>query len=148
MHPWLLISLIVASALLLGTFLAVFLARLARAAQNRFIILLKGELPVRHQNGALLGGRASQSVRFGGNGILALTPTRLLFLMWTPRIDLELPLSHVRGARVESSWLGRVSPFLVVTFVDRAGKQDEVGWVASDPAAWASEVNARAGKSS
>jgi hypothetical protein len=66
--------------------------------------------------------------------------------MWAPRVDLELPLSHVKGARVEGAFLGRLAPTLVVEFADRAGNPDEAGWVTQGAEAWADDVKAKAGK--
>jgi hypothetical protein len=127
-------------------FVLFIVARAARAAERRFVALLRGESSLRRSNAANFSGRVSQGAKLRGNGILALTPTRLLFVMWAPRIDLELPLSHVRGARAESAFLGRVAPTLVVEFEDRAGAKDEAGWVTREVGAWVEAVRARAGK--
>ena len=133
---------LIAGSVLFAGFLAlvVFIILCARGAERRLQALLRGEAVLQRANGANFSGRTSQKARLRGNGILALTTTRLLFVMWAPRVTLELPLSNVSGARVEAFFLGRAGPALVVDFEDRAGTRDSCGWVTKQAEAWVPRV--------
>ncbi|MEK7468515.1 MAG: hypothetical protein AAB074_13980 [Planctomycetota bacterium] len=147
MNFWVVIAIVAGAVVVAGLLaLAAFIVHCARGAEKRFQALLKGESLLFRANGANFSGRTSQKARMRGNGILALTPTRLFFVMWAPRVTLELPLSNVSGARVESSFLGRTGPALVVDFEDRAGTRDSCGWVTAQAEALAPRIVGMAGK--
>jgi len=116
--------------------LAVFVFFCARRAEQRLKTFLKGETILLRANGAHFSGRASQSVRLRGHGVLALTATRLVFVLWTPRVMIELPLSNVTGTRLEGSLLGQHRLSLTVDFEDRAGKKDSCEWSSVPAEEW------------
>lgn len=147
MSPWVVVALIAGGILVAGLLaLVAFIVHCARGAEKRFQALLKGEALLFRANGANFSGRASQKARLRGNGILALTPSRLFFVMWAPKLTLELPLSNVSGARLETAFLGRTGPALVVDFEDRAGTKDSCGWVTPQAEALVPRVAELAGK--
>jgi hypothetical protein len=118
----------------------------ARRAEARLNKILRGEPLLLRSNGALFSGRQSQLVRLSGNGILALTATRLLFVMWAPQVVIELPLSHVVKARTDSSFRGRITTHLVVDFTDREDRKDACGWATGGTDTWVAKINSLAGK--
>ncbi len=122
--------------------LVVLVSRAARAARGRLAAVLRGEPILRMAGGANYSGKESDKVRLRGNGILALSPTRLIFVMWAPKVTLELPLSHVTAARAEAAFQGRVAPTLVVTFRNRAEAVETCGWAVGDAEGWAARVEA------
>lgn len=141
MSPLVLTLIIATAALaLLLVLAAVYVVRAARAAQARLRAILRGERVLRMAGGANYSGREGDAAHLRGNGILVLSPTRILFTMWAPRVTLELPLSHVAGARVESSFLGRAASTLVVTYRNKAGSEESCGWVVPDAGGWAAAV--------
>ncbi|MCC6739580.1 MAG: hypothetical protein IT452_11100 [Planctomycetia bacterium] len=147
MSPLLVTVLVAAGVLvLLLVAAAVYIVRAARSAQARLGAILRGERVLKMAGGANYSGKEGDAARLRGNGILVLSPTRILFTMWAPKVTLELPLSHVVGARVEGVFLGRAAKTLVVTYRNKAGAEESCGWVVPDADGWAKAVEENRGK--
>jgi hypothetical protein len=80
-----------------------------------------------------------------GNGHLAASPSRILFIMWWPRRELTIPLDQVRAVERTKSHLGKTMgrELLRVRFTNAAGEPDSVAWLVRDLAAWESALGAR-----
>lgn len=147
MSPALWISLAAGALVCLLAVVFLVVAGAARKAEARMEKLLNGESVLRRSNGANFRGFSAASVKVRGNGILVLTPTRLVFVMWVSKISLELPLSHVDGASVERPD-GTTGEALTVRYRTRDGKTDRSQWIVEEPAGWVEALRSLPGRNS
>lgn len=73
-----------------------------------------------------------------GNGCLALTGERLVFRMWVPREQLEVPVTSLTGVETARSFLGKTKgrDLLVIRFREADGTPNALGLLVRDLAAW------------
>ena len=77
-----------------------------------------------------------------GNGCLAATDEKILFVMWKPRKKLTIERARITGVE-ETKWhLGKSKgrTMLKVLFENDQGKQDSVAWLVADLKSWLSEL--------
>lgn len=73
-----------------------------------------------------------------GNGHLAASTSRILFIMWLPRRELTIPRDRVTAVERATSHLGKTMgrQLLRVRFTNDAGRPDSAAWLVRDLAAW------------
>jgi hypothetical protein len=77
-----------------------------------------------------------------GNGVLALTPGEVYFLMWLPEKEVQIPVSAIAGVETTRTHLGKSKgqPLLKVKFKNRKGEDDSAAWLVSDLQEWKHEL--------
>ncbi len=73
-----------------------------------------------------------------GNGVLALTPGEVYFLMWLPKKEVRIPVSAITGVETTRTHLGKSKGKLLlkVKFKNRMGEDDSAAWLVSDLQEW------------
>lgn len=109
---------------------------------------LRGEDIIKQANGANFFGQQSRGMgQVRGNGVLALTRTKLYFLMWLPKREFEIPLTAVTGVERPRSFLGKSKgiELLKVAFRNDKGESDAMAWVVPELDEWERAVRSAAG---
>ena len=108
-----------------------------RAARRRLLLLRRGEAVLRQcENARILIYKGWGRIR--NSGILALTPTRLLYVAWGPAFlgfDMELPRPEISDASARVPKFALTPALHVVATGDRS-----FIWQLPDPATWAAEL--------
>jgi hypothetical protein len=85
--------------------------------------------------GASFFGQQSRGVtQARGNGTLVLTGDKLVFELWLPRREFEIPLSSISAIETPTSFLGksRFTPLLKVAYQNESGQSDAMAWQVPD----------------
>ncbi|KAF0243607.1 MAG: hypothetical protein FD180_3255 [Planctomycetota bacterium] len=103
--------------------------------------LLKGEIALLLERQANFRGHDLQKIRIRGTGILALTPSRLVFAAWGPfsGLDLEIPLSRIESASASSHFMG-LAKALNLQFKNASGVENACTWQIPDPDIWVAKL--------
>ncbi len=136
-------TLAIVAGLSLVALLLFRLAKIARTRQEEVLAMLEDETllaATRHAN--CFGLESLGMTQTRGNGILALTQTRLAFGMLVPRRFILVPLERIQN--VESvRWhlgKGRLKPLVKVTFLTENNKVDSVAWLLGDTSRWIEQI--------
>ncbi len=100
---------------------------------------LRGARILRQADSANFFGRQSLGLgQVRGNGVLALTPERLHFLLYLPRREFSVEVASITGIERTRWFLGKSKgrELLQVNFRDAAGAPDAMAWLVPDLEEW------------
>ncbi len=107
---------------------------------------LAGEEVIDVAQAANFFGQRSRGLKqVRGNGVLALTTSKLYFLMWAPRRELVIPHRQICDVDIVDSFLQKTKfqPLLKVVFRPLGaveGADDAAAWLVSDPERWREQI--------
>lgn len=101
-----------------------------------------GEGILRMEGANLLGRKSLGMSQIRGNGVLALTNSRLVFRMLLPRRIFEIHLDSIENMEHPMTFLGKTKGMrlLVVNYTNEEEEPDAMGWAAKDPDGWAEDI--------
>ncbi len=79
-----------------------------------------------------------------GSGCLALSREALVFVTWSPRATLTIPVENFLRVEETRTHLGKTVryPLLKLTFADSDGSEDAIAWLVRDVERWRTELEA------
>lgn len=115
------------------------IARLRDRRVEEVARALQGRQILKQANSANFFGRQSLGLgQVRGNGVLALTPQKLYFLMYLPRREFIVNTASITGIE-RTKWFLKKSKgrdLLLVKFTDSDGGRDAMAWLVPDLEEW------------
>jgi hypothetical protein len=119
-----------------------WMRRRRRGAEERARELLHGAVPLVLEDGASsFGVESGGRAQVRGNGVLAASHERLVFVMWLPRRELVIERASVLSVDATFSHLGKTTSvpgrrLLRVRFTGDDGEPDAVAWYTRNLEGW------------
>lgn len=123
-----------------------FLRRRRRGIAAEVAARLGAEgIVIADESANFFGVESRGAAQLRGNGHLAASPDRILFVMWLPRRELTIPRDRITAVERTRSHLGKSvgRELLRVRFTNDEGRPDSVAWLVRDLAAWESALGPR-----
>lgn len=124
----------------------IFLRRRRRAIAADVASRLAGEgIVLADESANFFGVESRGGAQLRGNGHLAASPERVLFVMWLPRRELTIRRDRITSVERTKSHLGKSvgRELLRVRFTNDAGEADSAAWLVRDLAAWETALRPR-----
>lgn len=91
------------------------------------------------------GQRSLGSKQDTGKGVLALTPHKLYFLLWLPKVEIEVYVSAMTSVELVDEFMGKPDKqkkkLLQVNFENDAGQPDAMAWQVPEHEEWEKAIH-------